>query len=105
MLEMLVQLRRTQFAQPFQLLAIEAPDIPATEFIGGVPDYASRRAQAWGEDWLESGKSLLARVPAAVAPESFNILINPAHPDAKSTRIVSHACYNWDSRLFAAEGA
>ena len=103
MLELLVQFRRTRIAQPFQLLEIEAPDAAMIEYKGEVPDYASRRSLSWGDEWLESGASLLARVPAAVAPKSFNVLINPAHPDARSVSLVAHAKYDWDSRLFTSE--
>jgi RES domain-containing protein len=101
MLELLVQYRRKRIAEPFQLLEISAPDGPMVEFEGEVPDFASHRSQSWGETWLESCSSLLARVPAAVAPSSYNILINPAHPDASKVHVVSHARYIWDSRLFA----
>lgn len=101
MLELLVQYRRKQIAKPFQLLEIEAPDTSLTQFQGDVPDYAKHQSHEWGEAWLETGATMLARVPAAVAPESYNILINPAHPDASAVRLIRHARYNWDSRLFA----
>ncbi|XRD86209.1 RES family NAD+ phosphorylase [Dyella acidisoli] len=44
-------------------------------------------AQA-GAVWMRSGRSALMRVPSAVIREEFNVLINPAHADAKRINIV-----------------
>ncbi|WP_435417139.1 RES family NAD+ phosphorylase [Parerythrobacter aurantius] len=35
-----------------------------------------------GDDWLASGRSLLAAVQSAVLPEADVVMMNPAHPDA-----------------------
>lgn len=101
MLEILVQYRRRRIAEPFQLLEIEAPDAAITSFDGQATDFASHQSQEWGDAWLVAGTSLFARVPAAVAPESYNILINPDHPGAASVTVVRHSRYNWDTRLFS----
>lgn len=36
--------------------------------------------QQVGDDWLASHQALALRIPSAVAPASFNLLINPRHP-------------------------
>jgi len=33
-----------------------------------------------GDRWLDEQKSLLLRVPSAIVPEEFNVLLNPLHP-------------------------
>ena len=53
----------------------------------------------WGTEWLKSRKSLLAEVPSIVAPEEFNILINPRHPDARNLTPKKIRRWNYDARL------
>jgi len=48
-----------------------------------------------GDQWLASKRSLLLRVPSAIAPETLNVLLNSAHEDARRLRIVSHREYPW----------
>ncbi len=52
-----------------------------------------------GTTWARSGESLLLRVPSAVIPHEFNILINPAHPDMKSVKVVAIEDFVYDERL------
>jgi len=40
--------------------------------------------RAIGDDWLASGRSLMAAVKSAVLPEADIIMMNPAHPDFAS---------------------
>jgi RES domain-containing protein len=42
---------------------------------------------ALGDGWLAKGSEALLSVPSAIVPEIFNVLLNPAHQDAR--RIVS----------------
>ena len=52
-----------------------------------------------GDEWLASGQSALLRVPSAIAPESFNVLLNPMHRDAARVLVVDYRQYPWDRRL------
>lgn len=52
-----------------------------------------------GENWVSSMESLLLRVPSAVVMHEFNILINPAHPDMKSVRVLEVEDFIYDKRL------
>jgi RES domain-containing protein len=54
----------------------------APELIAYDPDAKVKRAR--GDDWLRSGRSLLASVTSAVLPEAKIIMMNPLHPDAAS---------------------
>lgn len=89
--------RRRDLAPGYQLLELDGPDLPAEEWRGAVPDTDASRA--WGDQWLASGRSLYARVPAVVAPHSHNWLINPAHEAAAGLRLVSAERWTWDARL------
>lgn len=52
----------------------------APERLPFVEDQAEKRRI--GDDWLASGRSLLAAVRSAVLPEADVVMMNPAHPDA-----------------------
>jgi RES domain-containing protein len=100
MLEVLVRYGRKQLPPPFQLLEIDVPgDLTVTPFEGETPvDVAV--SQRWGDEWLAAGRTTLAKVPSAVAPESFNFLINPLRAEAARITLKAHAHYPWDARLF-----
>ena len=53
-----------------------------------------------GSTWLDEQRSAILIVPSYVAPEELNILINPAHPDAKAIRVGREKPVRWDRRLF-----
>lgn len=92
----------------FTLLEVEIADKMIVKDLA-VPDgdwradlSGTRRA---GDRWLVGGKSLLARMPSAVVPRSWNYLLNPLHPDARKARIASVFAERYDLRLFnAAKG-
>jgi RES domain-containing protein len=53
-----------------------------------------------GDEWLAARATALLRVPSAIVPETFNVLLNPLHADARRIRIAWHRKYPWDQRLF-----
>ena len=53
-----------------------------------------------GDSFLRTKKSLLLKVPSAIIPEEYNVLINPLHPDIKKVKIVSASPFQFDARLF-----
>jgi RES domain-containing protein len=55
--------------------------------------------RAIGSEWLRSARSALLRVPSVLAPATFNVLLNPAHPDAKQVAITNVLEYPFDPRL------
>lgn len=89
----------------YQLLEVELPDdaslleAPAQTSPGWQQDLTLTRRI--GDQWLASGASLLLRVPSAVVGRTFNLLFNPAHPQAALCRVVSVARYPFDGRLVA----
>jgi RES domain-containing protein len=42
----------------------------------------------------------LARVPSVLAPQTWNYLLNPEHPDAKMIEVAEVIKERFDNRLF-----
>ena len=76
--------------------AIRRPDLPRTHWLSN--HIATRTI---GDEWLASLTTALLRVPSAIVPETFNILLNPQHPDARRVQVLWHEKYPWDVRLFS----
>ena len=55
--------------------------------------------QEIGNAWLARRASALLVVPSAVAPETSNVLLNPAHVDATRVVVASVSEHELDSRL------
>ena len=49
--------------------------------------------------WLARDSVALLMVPSAIVPETFNVLLNPAHRDAKRIAIVETGKHAIDPRL------
>lgn len=66
------------------------------------PDWRNdlARTRALGDAWLTASNSALLRVPSAPAPESFNYLLNPNHPDAQTLITDWTKWVTYDKRLF-----
>jgi len=79
----------------YVLMAIETGDLVA-ETLAQTP--ADPRAA--GDAWLASGRSALLRAPSFIVPESANVLINPAHPDAARLAVASLRPFAFDARLW-----
>jgi RES domain-containing protein len=59
--------------------------------------------QAVGDRWITSGNALAVRVPSAVIPEEFNVLLNPNYAAYASLVWSDPRPFHFDPRLFAAE--
>lgn len=53
-----------------------------------------------GDEWLHAKRTALARVPSAIVPNTWNILLNPEHPAATQIQIVETTRAEYDPRLF-----
>ena len=88
----------------YRYLEVEVPDAIAIETldVDSLPKHwrsdpqTSRKA---GDDWLRSGKTPLLRVPSVIVPMTWNVLINPGHPDSQKIRIVRAYEHGIDPRL------
>ncbi|MCI1210209.1 MAG: RES family NAD+ phosphorylase [Treponema sp.] len=53
-----------------------------------------------GTGWLKEKTSLAIRVPSAVVPEEYNVIINPQHADFGTVKIKSRRPCRFDTRFF-----
>ena len=52
-----------------------------------------------GDAWLARGSSVCLAVPSSIVPETFNVLVNPAHRDARRVAIAKVSDHAIDPRL------
>ena len=88
----------------YRLLKLRAPDDLVVEHVTpqDLPaDWVARTdvTRSNGDRWLEVGRSPLMSVPSAVVPETFNVLLNPVHADAKHVAVVQVSEDAMDPRL------
>jgi RES domain-containing protein len=88
----------------YRPLKIEVPDDVHVERVS--PDQLpvdwlekTEVTRALGDNWLTKGSAALLSVPSAIVPETFNVLLNPAHQDAKRIVIVQAGEHAIDPRL------
>jgi RES domain-containing protein len=79
----------------YVLMTIETGDLVA-ETLAETPG----DPRAAGDAWLASGRSALLRAPSVIVPESFNVLVNPAHRDAARLAVASIRPFAFDARLW-----
>jgi RES domain len=89
LIEVLVRLEPdpTRLPQSYKLLKLEAPDKVGVKTLE-----RERLLRHWmddeivthttGDEWLASASAALLRVPSAVVPETWNVLLNPQQEDA-----------------------
>ena len=85
------------------------PEIEASDKLGVETVEMAALARSWrtdlpatrqaGDRWLHSGRTALLRVPSAIVPETWNILINPRHPESAQVRVVRSHSHGLDPRL------
>lgn len=89
----------------YRYLEIDAPgavavhNIPATRLGSDWHDDLELTREI-GDEWLEEGRSALLSVPSVIVPATWNVLINPRHPDAQQVRITRIHNHPADRRLF-----
>ncbi|MFZ0395623.1 MAG: RES family NAD+ phosphorylase [Terracidiphilus sp.] len=105
-LEVLVHLKDRSYPLPstYSLLEIEAPETHSVKELMPRADAKWRSSpkltQRIGDQWLSSMETPLGRVPSAIMPRTWNVLLNPRHRDALEVRIISVIREQFDNRLF-----
>jgi len=106
-LEILAHADFDTLPDPYVAVPVEVPD---RKGLVEVVD-ASRVSRRWqehpappelavfGETWVREARSLVARVPSALIPQEFNVLLNPAHRDASALRFGDPIPFRFDARL------
>jgi len=94
-LEFYIHINRSVLPKGFAIASIEVPDTSSVREIdiNRLPkewrEYpAPYDLSAIGDEWARSGNTLLLRIPSAIVPSEWNILINPAHREIERVRIV-----------------
>jgi len=104
-LELLVQVRWNQIGQDFMLLGLDVPDGYWRDLDRGQwpDDWRSSPAPPplaqLGLAWLQRGDTLALRVPAAVMPHEFNLLLNPKHSAMQDVQVAVQERLVLDARL------
>jgi RES domain-containing protein len=101
LLEMLVHIDISLLPDSFQLLKISAPDdvMLTTDTLASGWTTNESITKAIGDEWLKSRSSLLLKIPSAILPDVFNVLINPLHPEARNCLIEGVQNVPLDTRL------
>ena len=111
LIEILVHLELSEAKLPvsYKLLRISLPDSVKVSALR-LP-----KGEAWKDDvhlsrklgdaWIASRRSAVTRVPSVILSDTFNYLLNPLHPDAKSIRIVESSAFKFDPRLLGLRSA
>lgn len=56
--------------------------------------------RAVGDLWLAEARSPVLRIPSALVPGHWDVLLNPAHPAAAGARVVATTPFTVDPRLW-----
>ena len=88
----------------FRYLEIEAAETVSTDTVpvgalGRKWHTELETTRRFGDEWLYSGRTALLRVPSVIAPATWNVLVNPRHPDSGQIRIVHSHEHPMDLRL------
>jgi RES domain-containing protein len=94
-----------ELPRSYQLLRIALPARAAIEemALSALPADWKRRTlltRSIGDAWLAAGRSVALRVPSAVSPHAFNVLLNPRLLPGTGIRIVAKSRHPFDTRLF-----
>ncbi|MGH7564260.1 MAG: RES family NAD+ phosphorylase [Gemmatimonadota bacterium] len=105
-LEYLAHIDPEDIPDDLMAVAVEVPDrLPIEDVrLEDLPADWNRvfdhpRCVALGNEWIAAGQSLGLRVPSALVPEEWNLLLNPAHPDAPGMRATGTRPFIFDRRL------
>ncbi len=94
----------------YSLITFTIPDATPVEEINRtqLPDdwrlYSSYSfSQPLGSAWFNSRKTLLLRVPSAVVPGDFNVVVNATHGDYDKLQEISREAFPFDQRFIQAD--
>jgi RES domain-containing protein len=99
-----LELNPARLPKSYRLLKAEGPDdlpLSSVSVADLPPNWITHpmATRTIGDEWLGLKSSALLRVPSAILPETFNILLNPEHRNAARVKVLWHAEHPWDTRL------
>ena len=104
-LEYLIHLEVRRAPPDLVALTIEIPDRPVSSLDpAALPAHWNRIPDhpwctAYGDDWIAKGGTLSLRVPSAIVPEEYNLILNPTHSGFAGVRVVAERPFSFDPRL------
>ena len=105
-LEVLVHTSAHQLPEDLMILTLSLPDEPSPRIVASddLPDQwrkypAPQHLAELGSIWAESKKSVLLKVPSAVMPQEWNLLLNPQHEGMSRVEIADITPFSFDGRL------
>jgi RES domain-containing protein len=88
----------------YQLLKVAVPDELVIKQLSAIAPVDWKEHPEFtrnlGDAWLASLETPLARVPSVLAPQTWNYLLNPEHPEAKQVQVAEVIREQFDNRLF-----
>jgi RES domain-containing protein len=108
-LEVLVHLNGTNPRRRYRLLSYELDDeLIETMSLADLPsDWRAEPPPAstvrLGTEWARAGRSVALKVPSAVLPEEYNVILNTAHADIAKVKPGRPVDFSFDPRLFRGE--
>lgn len=107
MAEVMVHLTAATVPDDYMMIVLSTPDTMAMEEVS-VSDLPSgwnvfpylTVIQKIGDSFVRENRFPLLRVPSAVVPGDFNILINPHHADFRHIAIDNIEKFPFDTRIF-----
>lgn len=92
-LEILVHVNERSYLAAFVAIEVEVPDVHIETLQYLPPDWQQlpepypASTQQLGSEWAQSLRSLALKVPSAVVPVEFNLLLNPRHPAMSELKV------------------
>jgi RES domain-containing protein len=104
-LEVLVHAPREAIPLEWRIFDVEIPDqwiqtpndVPLPGDWRAYP--SSSAARAFGGEWLQRRAYPAIKLPSAIIPQEFALLLNPLHPDVGNLEIPEPAPFHFDPRL------
>ena len=78
----------------FVLMRVAVPDSP------DIAPPPSTATVATGDSWLTEATAATLRVPSVLVPHSWNVLLNPRHPNAVQVEVQGIEPFGFDARLW-----
>ncbi len=106
-LEMLVHMEAADAMKHYQMCPVTFSEALVEDLDGAIlpanwrKDPPPRKLRAIGDEWIESGRSLVLRVPSAIVAAEHNFLLNPIHKDFPKIGIGRPERFKFDRRLLA----
>jgi RES domain-containing protein len=107
MIEYFVHLDPDDAPKDLVLASAEVPDTLSRLRLGVGQLPAGRRRSpppaslaALGDSFVREGRSAVLTVPSALAPDEWNLLLNPLHADFAKIKVLPVRTFHYDQRFF-----